>query len=341
MSCIDWIALNLFRSIKVSHETLASILKQLTDKKIKVFVVPGNHDINNPYSFSFKDLSPAETITPADFASIYDDFGYNGSARDANSLSYINKISDKLWILGIDACRYAENTTEPIVGGAIKPATMTWIKEKMAEARNKNITVLTMMHHGIMEHYAGQNVLDPGYVVENWESNASALMDAGIKVIYTGHYHANDITSLTINGKTLYDIETGSLVSWPSPYRIVTMSGNFIDADTKLVTSIEAPSLGGIDFPVYSYGFHTNHFDGYFYYALQLRYGVSPADAASLAPYFRNAIMAHYAGDENLVSPDKEVIAGLAITAPPLAGALYSLWTDQNPKDNTITLKVK
>ena len=132
-----------------SHEKLAIILKQLTNKGIKVFVIPGNHDINNPYAFSFSELSPVLSIQPEDFASIYEDFGYSGSIRDANSLSYINKISDKLWVLGIDACKYAENTiaTGPIVGGNIKPETMNWIQENMAEARNKNVTVLTMMHH--------------------------------------------------------------------------------------------------------------------------------------------------------------------------------------------------
>lgn len=328
---------------KVSHETLATILKQLTDNGIKVFVVPGNHDIQNPLAFSFSSKLPVSSITPEEFASIYNDFGYNGSVRDANSLSYINKISEKLWVLGIDACKYADNTNEPIVSGAIKPATMSWIQKKMAEARNKNVTVLTMMHHGIMEHYTGQNELDPGYVVDEWQNNANALINAGIKVVYTGHYHANDITDYTFNGKTLTDVETGSLVSWPSPYRMMDMYGNFNKIETKLVTTIDAPSMGS-DFPTYSYIFHKYHFDGYFSVALHMKfgaYGVTEEMAAELAPLFRNAIMAHYAGDENLVSPDKEIIESLETTAPPIAGALYGLWTDLNPKDNNITLKVK
>ena len=327
---------------KVSHESLAVILKQLTDKGIKVFVVPGNHDIRNPNAFSFSSVSPVNSIEAVDFASIYGDFGYNGAIRDANSLSYINKISDKLWVLGIDACKYADNSTEPIVGGAIKTATMSWIQEKMAEARNKNVTVVALMHHGIIEHYTGQNALDPGYVVDDWQNSAAALINAGIKVVYTGHYHANDITQLTVDGKTFTDIQTGSLVSWPSPYRILDIYGNFLGINTKQVTSIVASGLGELDFPTYSNLFHQAHFDGYFYYALQLMFGVSPADAAEIAPLFRNAIMAHYAGDENLLtSPDKATIEYLAATESPLAGALYSLWTDLNPKDNTITLKIK
>jgi 3',5'-cyclic AMP phosphodiesterase CpdA len=329
---------------QVSHETLATILKQLTNKGIKVFVIPGNHDIRNPYAFSFSELAPVNSILPEEFASIYGNFGFNGSIRDANSLSYINKISDKLWILGIDACKYSDNTTEPIIGGAIKPLTMNWIKEKMGEARNKNVMVLAMMHHGIMEHYQGQNLLDPGYVVNDWQNSATALMNAGIKVVFTGHYHANDITEFTANGKTLLDIETGSLVSWPSPYRILNLYGNFLSSKTKLVTSIDAEFPGGLNFQTYSNYFQTTHFYGYFYYALQAKYGVPEPLAQIGAPLFQKAIMAHYAGDENLSAEEMGNIETFASYSPDLAvlrGALYSLWTDLNPKDNTITLKVK
>lgn len=329
---------------KVSHETLVTILKLLTDKGIKVFVIPGNHDVRNPHAFSFSAISPVSSISADEFASIYANFGYNGSIRDANSLSYINKISDKLWVLGIDACKYADNTTEPIVGGAIKPATMSWIRDKMGEARNKNVTVLAMMHHGIVEHYKGQNSLDPGYVVDDWQNSAAALMNAGIKVVYTGHYHANDITEYTANGKTLTDIETGSLVSWPSPYRTIDMYGNFIAIKTNLVTAIDAELPEGMSFQAYSNYFHTGHFNAYFYYALQLKYGVPEPLAQIGAPLFQRAIMAHYAGDESLSAEEMGKIETFASYSPDLAilkGALYSLWTDLNPRDNNITLKVK
>lgn len=329
---------------QISHETLATILKLLTDKGIKVYVIPGNHDIRNPHAFSFSAIAPVNSILPDEFASIYGNFGYNGSIRDANSLSYINKISDKLWILGIDACKYAENTNSPIVGGKIKPATMSWIQEKMGEARNKNVTVITMMHHGIMEHYQGQNDLDPGYVVDDWQNSATTLMNAGIKVVFTGHYHANDITQFSVNGKTLTDIETGSLVSWPSPYRILDLYGNFISSETKLVTTIDAEFPEGLNFQTYSNYFHTAHFNGYFYYAMQLKYGVPEYLAQIGAPLFQKAIMAHYSGDESLSMEEMgniETFASYSTDLALLRGALYSLWTDYNPKDNNITLKVK
>jgi hypothetical protein len=64
------------------------------------------------------------------------------------------------------------------------------------------VTVFAMMHHNLIEHYARQTQLDPGYVVDDWENVADTLMQAGLKVIYTGHYHANDISSYAYKGIT-------------------------------------------------------------------------------------------------------------------------------------------
>ncbi len=77
-------------------------------------------------------------------------------------------------------------------------------------------------------------------------------MNAGIRLIFTGHYHANDIVDFTNEGKTLTDIETGSLVTPPSPYRIMTLDDNFINIDTRRVTGIDMELPGGMDFLTYS-----------------------------------------------------------------------------------------
>jgi len=151
----------------LSHQSMAELLDELADANMKVFLVPGNHEVNNPEALDFSVSPPVSTakISVDDFASMYGDFGYGDAfSRDANSLSYISAVNDKLWILGIDACKYYENDIKDIavVGGAIQPETMGWIQEQMAIANENGITVLAMMHHGIMDHYMGQERLDPG-----------------------------------------------------------------------------------------------------------------------------------------------------------------------------------
>jgi hypothetical protein len=274
---------------------------------------------------------------------MYEDFGYKDALyRDVNSLSYITQINDNVWMLAIDACKYDENTTRPIVGGAIKAATMEWIKEKMAVARQYNITVLAMMHHGAMEHYRGQNMLDPGYTIDHPQVDGAALLEAGIKVIFTGHYHANDISELTVNGLTLTDVETGSLVTAPCPYRIMTLDDNFINIDTRMVTAIDSPLPQDMNFVTYSNTFLANYLNNYFNYVLTYNFGIPPQLTQIAAPMFREALMAHYAGDEKMGSAERKKIEDLKPMAPAfLTDAMYGMWTDLGVKDNKTHIKIK
>lgn len=326
---------------KISHETVARMLQQLTDCGIKVFVIPGNHDINNPEAVAYNGniTHPTPIIQARDFPKIYGNFGYKNSiSRDANSLSYISQPFRGLWILAIDDCEYYDNTNIALVQGKIKPETMTWILAKLQEAKQKNITVLSMMHHGILEHFTGQEGIDPGYVTDDWQNKANTLMNAGLKVMFTGHYHANDVTMLSSDEYALYDIETGSLVTPPSPYRIVTLNGKILDITTKEVTSINCAMPGGLCFTDYSNAFLTAHLDGYFQYVFTNLYGLQDATAAYLAPYFRDGWSAHYAGDEKMPAGVMDVIGGLP---SPLDGALYSIWTDLPPSDNKLHINLK
>lgn len=330
----------------VNHLAMRNLLQRLRNEGIKVLVIPGNHDINNPEALSFKGEapSPVASVTPEEFTGIYRDFGYkNALYRDKNSLSYVSHPFDKIWILAIDACKYTSNVGTSEVSGAIKPATMEWIKDIMGKAREKNITVLAMMHHGIMEHYSMQNNLDPGYVIDNWQENTAVLRDAGVKVVFTGHNHGNDITEFTADGATITDVETGSLVTPLSPYRMMTLDKGLLNISTRRITSIDVALPGGLDFVTYSNLFLSAHLDGYFTYVLIYKFGI-PADLAMVAaPFLRNAIMAHFAGDER-ISPEEQYKIELLASggAPPfLIGALNSLWTDLSPEDSSIQLQIK
>ena len=240
---------------KVSHQTMAILLKQLTDAHIRVFVVPGNHDVNNPEAATYDGDkgSPTPSVSASEFSSIYSAYGYgNAIARDPNSLSYVNQLVPGVWLLGLDDCEYEDNKDIAIVAGRIKPETMKWALGWMQEARRKHITVFGMMHHNIIEHYAGQSQLDPGYVTDNWESVSDQFINAGMSVMFTGHYHANDITMRTTGGKEFFDIETGSLVTAPIPYRMIEWKGNEMNIKTKYVTHINAKLPGDLDFPAYA-----------------------------------------------------------------------------------------
>ncbi|MBU0972187.1 MAG: metallophosphoesterase, partial [Proteobacteria bacterium] len=108
---------------KICHQGVVRHLQKLVQSGKKVFVVPGNHDINNPDSVRFAGdvTEPEPSIDPAAFKSIYGESGY-GSAitQDPDSLSYVAEPVQGLWILALDSNRYKENRPDhpPLIGGA-------------------------------------------------------------------------------------------------------------------------------------------------------------------------------------------------------------------------------
>jgi 3',5'-cyclic AMP phosphodiesterase CpdA len=323
---------------KVSHQAMAGFFGQLRRHGIKVYVIPGNHDINNAKAKKYigDNDYPVDMTSKTDFENIYESFGYGDAvSKDANSLSYVAQLTPGLRLIAIDASKYEEyGPSGDVAAGRIKPATLTWILAQMAEAKQKHMTVFAMMHQNLIEHYAGQSQLDPGYVIDDFQNVSKTLMDAGLKIIFTGHYHANDISSVEDKGNKLYDIQTGSLVTAPSPYRIVTVKNDRLEIKTNIVQSVAASLPGGVGFPVYSNYFLSQHLDGYFNYYLANMLGAPAPLASFAAPLFRNGIMAHFAGDENMPADQQQLIQQLGTMSPELAGIVTTLWTDTGEKDN-------
>lgn len=327
----------------VSHKAVAASLAKMEELGTKVFVIPGNHDINNAKAARYdRDVAtPLPRTTAKDFSKIYKGFGYrDGSEQDPASLSYLAKPYKDLWILAIDASKYEEyGPSGDVADGRIKEATMNWVLKKMEEAKKQHATVYAMMHHNLIEHYTNQTQLDPGYVIDDWPTKVKALMDAGLRIIFTGHYHANDITSYTYNGATLYDIETGSLVTAPMPYRLLQLQGNTLQIRSKTVQTISQSLPDGLSFPAYSSLFLSQHLDQYFTGLLQNRFG-APADLALIAsPIYRSAIMAHFAGDESISGDQQAQITALGNHSADLAGIASILWTDLGVADNNVTIQ--
>jgi 3',5'-cyclic AMP phosphodiesterase CpdA len=327
---------------RVSHQDLLKLLKRFDDAHIKVFLVPGNHDVNNPESAQYDgdQATPAPSISAAEFANFYAAYGYaNAISRDPHSLSYVSQIIPGLWIMGLDACEYENNTTIAIVGGRLKAETKQWAMNWIAEAKKRHVVIFGMMHHGILEHYTGQNQLDPGYVIDDYETVAQDFTEAGLNIVFTGHYHANDIVSRTDGDKILYDIETGSMVTAPIPYRIITLKGTSMDITTKYITHIASALPGGLDLPTYASEFLSGHLDGYIGFAIsQPPYSLPDPLVTIGAPLLRNGFMAHYAGDEKITSDELAKDDAFGQFVPPLGDALTSLWTDLAPADNNLVI---
>lgn len=332
---------------ELCHLAVAEKLSLLVNAGIKIIVVPGNHDVNNENarSYSGENSIKINSVNDNRFAEIYNAFGFSSALyRDESSLSYICEPADGIWVASIDATRH--NGEENWVGGTLKNSTRNWLFQKIAEGRSRGKLILGVMHHGIVEHFLGQSVLFGDYLVDNFTEVADTLAGAGVGAVFTGHFHANDAVMYVSNsGKNIFDIETGSLCTWPCYYRVITLSASGeMNCVSKQITSINYDTHGKT-FQQYAKDFLLDGVVGqYGVDLLKTRLGLNDEDANTLAPAVTAGVVAHFSGDEHLT--DSATAAQLqAIKDNPrlhLYGVMIEqLWNDPAPSDNGFQIQIQ
>lgn len=222
---------------QLSHKYVISKLDELREGGIQTLVIPGNHDRGanaDAVLYDGANKSSVGVATDGWFATQYANYGYGStSERESTSLTYACEPIEGLVVIGIDSG----------TGGALSSATLDWIVGKASAVQESGKRVIAMMHHPLIPHVTNAESLVPTYVISNHDKIRKALIGAGIKVIFTGHFHTSDIAKdfndeLT---KEIYDVNTGSLISYPCDYREVTISGDLseLSLTTGHITSLQ------------------------------------------------------------------------------------------------------
>lgn len=333
----------------VGHVSVHLYLQQLIQAGIKVRVTVGNHDIYNPHSYAYNGATKTrvQNIGPDKFRSIYSDCGYSDALyTDPYSLSYVSEPLPNLWLLAIDCCKYDNLNDSIYAAGAIRPGTLIWILDRLAEAAEKGKTVFGMMHHGIVEQFTGKHLTFPGFMVDNYTDVSDQLMNAGLKIMFTGHFHANDIVEQRSGNKVLYDIETGSIVIYPCSYRLITyIKDSSLIITTKHITNVYYSGIPSSQtFPQYAESLSRTAADTMFTTMLMTNKQISYIDTAwHISHWMGAALMVHGAGDEDKALEDTTLIGQTAsqYSASWLPAYCDYLWTDLTPKDNSLTIQLK
>lgn len=212
---------------KVSAEKLAELLRQLTDQGIKVFVIPGNHDINDGWARKFvgEKQEKTEAISIADFKKIVADQGYQGAANyDPHSLSYAVAVNQTYDFLFLDSNIYPKDgheQTKPTTGGTIRQQTMKWIEKQLEKSKQEKKKTLVFMHHNIYPH---NEILSNDFVINNADEFKQLLADYQVPIVFSGHIHAQDIMTETIDQQPITEIVSSSFAVAPQSYGVVNIS---------------------------------------------------------------------------------------------------------------------
>lgn len=208
-----------------SHNYVAGELAKLETAGVKVYVIPGNHDIST-------------ALSENSFVEKYQAFGYDEDS-EKSSLSYACEPVPGLVLIGIDSHDK----------GVLSEGTLNWVCTQAEKARKAGKQVIAMMHHPLFPHISGANLFIDTYTVADYETVRNRLADAGVKVILTGHFHFTDNAKDWNADQTaeIYDLNTGSTISYPCDYRMLTLA---LDGDSPSLTVkkyrvTEVPSYEG------------------------------------------------------------------------------------------------
>ncbi len=226
------------------HMLMAAKLAEFENSSGKsVYVVPGNHDF-------FK--TSVDT-----FVAVYGAFGYDEAVAKAdNSASYTADLGADYRLLAIDSTLPGESSSE------IDAEDLAWIEAQLESAKADGKKVIAMMHHNLLEHFIFADMIHTTAMVRN-EKLKNVLADGGVKFIFTGHTHDNDIISYTsADGNVIYDVVTNSINAYPCQYREAVFAKD-VRIETKVIDKVnvalipagiseEAIALAGTDFTEYT-----------------------------------------------------------------------------------------
>ena len=208
------------------HKTLAGKLADFeAETGKKVFVSPGNHDLRES--------------TVEEFKSYYNQFGYSDALTvHGENGSYVADINDEYRLIVIDASIPGEDRH------GMNDELLSWISAQSEQATAQDKKMIAAIHHNFVEHIFLGGTLYNGSVIKEKEYGMGALFaQLGIMYTFTGHTHQRDVASFTSeDGTVIYSVVTGSLNTYPCPYRNVSF-GDKVEIKTEKVTSIDTSVL--------------------------------------------------------------------------------------------------
>lgn len=215
------------------HEAVAAKFRKFEKETGKqVYVINGNHD-------NAKDMP----VDHKKFTEIYHEFGYDEAlSTDEGTCSYSANLNDEYTLVALDTCdeRYRVVPNNDITR-------MDWAVKQIKAAKKQGKKVIMIMHHNLLEHNPFQKLNEKNYVVNTPYSFAGLLADLGVKLVFSGHTHCNNVKSYTsFLGSTIYDFSMSSLGNFPAEYKYFNVTDSKISYETKKINHIDADKLAEV-----------------------------------------------------------------------------------------------
>lgn len=231
----------------LSHKGIIKKLQRLKDAGKKVYVTTATHDFNSydrfpEYSsdscYFREEKTPAEPTPREALAEMYRPFGMNDAISiEEESMSYAVMLGKKTRLLALND----DGNGRSFCG--YFPKCLNWIKQQAKEAAKNHETVFAMTHHPLLPPMELYPVISQRDMLGDYKEVSKFLADLGIGIIFTGHTHIQNVKYFdTEKGNRIYDVNTASLVGYPSPIRKIELSQKEVKIETLHIKNFEGLS---------------------------------------------------------------------------------------------------
>ncbi|MBR2589783.1 MAG: metallophosphoesterase [Clostridia bacterium] len=178
----------------------------------------------------FKESSLNNAPAATDDKTFYDFEDSSGALSYAVSLE--DSSGQKMRLVAMDCSMYSDDVNDDTkviggvevqdanTGGYMTDEQLNWVCNQSSAAVNNDEVVIGLNHYAFTPHFAVQPAALKLFIINDWQRISSAVADAGMHYVFSGHQHAPDVSCYTSpNGETIYDVETGSLVNFSNTYR--------------------------------------------------------------------------------------------------------------------------
>ena len=210
----------------------------------------GDYIYSHQYAVYDKNGDPSDALTEVEPTAqeiagykVDKDMEYYARASRHGACSYIARVGN-LTVLGIDAnshkwtgvkegdklgvvssCGWHETT-----GGYVTEAQLNWLIDSLRKGGDvaDHRLVLSLAHENVLPHFDTEDEVISLFCYDNWEDVYTNMADNGIRYVFTGHQHTNDIESeVSQAGSVFYDFETGSTTCMGSGWRDLTFQQTY------------------------------------------------------------------------------------------------------------------
>lgn len=285
-----------FNGERVSHERLAQKLARIAAAGVRIYVIPGNHDLNmgSAARFDGDGYTLVPSVTADEFRAIYGAFGYDSTlSQDANSLSYSAQLASGLRALFIDVNGVPKRNTVP-------QETLRWIDAQLLDAAENGERVIAVSHQNLLRH---NSLIYQGFTIDNASELLPRCEAADIPLHLSGHIHMQHIAR---SEKGLSEVATSSLAVSPNQYGMLFIHSDRIEYRTEPVDVSAWAAKNGLtdpellDFAAYSAAFFrdTSH----------RQTPAADSQAQQLASFMADINAAYFAGRMDTVDLESELV---------------------------------